>query len=57
MSGRDEGNRREFVIKLRALPRVDAIKGLRRGLKYLLRRCGLRATEVSEIANHQHEEK
>jgi hypothetical protein len=39
---------RAFIIKLRPLPGVDAIKALRRGLKHLLRYCGLRCTEVRE---------
>jgi hypothetical protein len=39
---------RVYVVRLRPLPGVDAIKALRRGLKYLLRYCGLRCTEVRE---------
>ena len=30
-----------YVLRLRPLPRVDGIKALRRGLKFLLRQCGL----------------
>jgi hypothetical protein len=37
-----------YVITLRPLPRVDAVKALRRMLKYTLRQCGLRAVEVRE---------
>jgi hypothetical protein len=35
-----------FVIRLRAAPKVDAIRALRGGLKLLLRRFGLRAISV-----------
>jgi hypothetical protein len=42
------GSSRVFIVKLRPLPSVDAIKALRRGLKYLLRKCGLRCTEIRE---------
>jgi hypothetical protein len=35
-----------FVLRLQALPRVDAIKALRAALKSLLRRFGLRALSV-----------
>jgi hypothetical protein len=37
-----------FIIRLRALPRVDGIKAIRRLLKYALRQCGLRALSVFE---------
>jgi hypothetical protein len=40
--------RREFVLTLRAEPNVDAIKSLRRALKTLLRRDGLRCTGIME---------
>jgi hypothetical protein len=39
---------RVFVVTLRPLPGVDAIKALRRGLKYLLRHCGLRCLSIQE---------
>jgi hypothetical protein len=45
---RQEGNGRVFIIKLRPLPNVDAVKALRRGLKYLLRHCGLRCISIEE---------
>src|SRR5262249_33204298 len=35
-----------FIVRLRALPRIDAIKALRRVLKYALRCCGLRCLSV-----------
>jgi hypothetical protein len=39
-----------FRIALRAEPHVaDTIKALRRGLKFLLRACGLRAISVVEL--------
>lgn len=37
-----------YVLKLQALPGVDAIKALRQGLKYLLRRCGLKCVSVEQ---------
>jgi hypothetical protein len=42
---------RVFVVKLRPLPGVDAIKALRQGLKYLLRRCGLRCISIEQKEN------
>lgn len=39
---------RVFVLKLRPQPGVDAIKALRRGLKYLLRQCGLKCISIQE---------
>jgi hypothetical protein len=45
---------RVFVVKLRPLPSVtDPIKALRGALKVLLRRFGLRATEVSKTINKE----
>jgi hypothetical protein len=38
--------REVFTIRLRALPGVDAIKAIRRLLKYALRVCRLRALSV-----------
>ena len=38
--------RQIYVLRLRPLPRVDGIKALRRGLKMLLRQCGLQCLEV-----------
>jgi hypothetical protein len=38
-----------YLIRVVAMPRVDAIKGLRRGLKYLKRACGLRCISIQEI--------
>jgi hypothetical protein len=40
--------RATYTIVLRALPGVDPVRALRRGLKLLLRVCGLRALAVSE---------
>ena len=37
-----------YILTLRPLPGVDGIRSLRRGLKYLLRSCGLRAVTVRE---------
>jgi hypothetical protein len=34
------------VIELAAKPGVDAIRALRRALKFLLRHCGLRAVKI-----------
>jgi hypothetical protein len=43
-----------FTVKLRPLPHcTDPIKALRGALKVLLRRFGLRATEVSETVNKE----
>jgi hypothetical protein len=39
-----------FVLTLRVEPHVaDATRALRRGLKYLLRACRLRAVDVREV--------
>jgi hypothetical protein len=35
-----------FALRLRPLPRVDGIRALRRGLKHLLRACGLQCLEA-----------
>ena len=49
-----------YLLRLRPLPRVDGIQALRRGLKLLLRQCGLRCLEVKletsngEIKWHEH---
>jgi len=37
-----------FIARFRALPRTDAIRGLRRVLKYALRCCGLRCLSIEE---------
>jgi hypothetical protein len=37
-----------FLVRLRALPGVDAIRALRAALKTLLRRYGLRCESVEE---------
>jgi hypothetical protein len=37
-----------FVIRLRAAPKVDAIRALRAALKVLGRRFGLRAISIQE---------
>jgi hypothetical protein len=43
-----------FVIRLRAAPKVDAIRALRAGLKVLGRRFGLRAISItSELEGDQ----
>ena len=38
-----------YVLRLQPLPRVDPIRALRRGLKYLLRVCGLKCISVEEM--------
>jgi hypothetical protein len=43
--------RRSFVLTLRSEPGVDAIRSLRRALKTLLRRDGLRVTGIMESAD------
>ena len=35
-----------YLLRLRPLPRVDGVKALRRGLKMLLRHCGLQCLEL-----------
>jgi hypothetical protein len=37
-----------FTVTFRAAGGRDAIKGLRRLLKYALRQCGLRATDIRQ---------
>jgi hypothetical protein len=37
-----------FTVEFRAAPGVDAIKAVRRLLKYALRQCGLRAASIEE---------
>jgi hypothetical protein len=37
-----------FMLALRPEPRVDGIRALRGGLKYLLRSCGLRVVSLQE---------
>jgi hypothetical protein len=51
MTARERPEQRStFVLTLRAEPHVaDTIKALRRGLKYLLRACGLRAIGAVEL--------
>jgi hypothetical protein len=39
---------RDFVIVLRPLPHVDGIRALRAALKFLLRRFGLKASQIRE---------
>jgi hypothetical protein len=39
----------DFLLRLRPKKSISAIHALRRGLKYLLRSCGLRAVSVEEI--------
>jgi hypothetical protein len=46
MSARER--RETYVITLRPEPHTDPIRNLRRGLKYLLRVCHLRAVRVEE---------
>ncbi|MCE9591136.1 MAG: hypothetical protein K8S99_11490 [Planctomycetes bacterium] len=38
-----------FVIRLRPTPGVDAVRALRRALKYCSRACGLRCVDVQEL--------
>src|SRR3981189_201254 len=46
-----------FVLTLRAEPHVaDTIKALRRGLKFLLRVCGLRAISAVELVRSRHDQ-
>jgi hypothetical protein len=40
--------REAYIVTLRPEPHTDPIRALRRGLKYLLRVCGLRAIHVRE---------
>jgi hypothetical protein len=51
MTARERPEQRAtFVLTLRVEPHVaDATRALRRGLKFLLRACGLRAVDVHEI--------
>ena len=42
---------RTFVLRLRAEPHIDAVRALRRLLKYALRVCGLRCVSVEEAPN------
>ena len=37
-----------YIVRLRPLPGVDAVRALRAALKVLLRRFGLRAIEVRQ---------
>ena len=39
-------NRPRYVLVLQPLPGVDAIRALKRALKYLLRACGLKCISV-----------
>lgn len=53
-----ETKRPVFVLRLQALPRVDAVKALRATLKSLLRRFGLRALSVElETKEKAHDRK
>ena len=38
-----------FIITLRPLPGVDGLRGLRRLLRYALRACGLRCTNITTM--------
>jgi hypothetical protein len=40
-----------YLIRLRPLKGVDAIKALRRVLKFALRSCGLRCTDIKEVSD------
>jgi hypothetical protein len=42
-------NRPIFSLRLRPKKGVDPIHALRRGLKFLLRSCGLQALSIEEI--------
>jgi hypothetical protein len=37
-----------YIVRLRPLPGIDAVRALRAALKVLLRRFGLKAIEVKE---------
>jgi hypothetical protein len=39
----------DFLLRLRPKKGIEPILALRRGLKYLLRSCGLRALSIDEI--------
>jgi hypothetical protein len=47
---------RVFLLKLRALPGVDAIRALRSALKRLLRSYGLRCVSIAEVHDEQDQE-
>jgi hypothetical protein len=51
MNRRNECSGPIYVLRLRALPGRDGIRGLRAILKIALRRYGLRALEVREVGN------
>jgi hypothetical protein len=42
-----------YLVRLRPEPGVDAVHALRAALKYLLRRCGMRAISVEEEKANQ----
>jgi hypothetical protein len=42
----------EFVVRLRPLPGVDAIRALRQLLKVALRRFGLKCVSIAEQKEH-----
>jgi hypothetical protein len=39
----------DFLLRLRPKKGIEPIRALRRGLKFLLRSCGLRALSITEI--------
>jgi hypothetical protein len=45
-----------FIVKLRALPGVDAVRALRAALKTLLRRYGLKCESVEEETSDANDE-
>jgi hypothetical protein len=54
MNDHHHGVGRVFTVKLRPLPHVtDPVRALRAALKVLLRRFGLRATDVSETTTKE----
>jgi len=48
-----DGRPRVFVLKLRALPGVDAVRALRHALKRLLRSYGLKCIDLREERDQQ----
>jgi hypothetical protein len=39
----------DFLLRLRPKKGIEPIRSLRRGLKFLLRACGLQALSITEI--------
>ena len=54
-SSRKQPERRQFTLTVRSEPGIDAIKALRRSLKTMLRRDGLKCLGIHEAATEGHE--